>query len=118
MSPTSEVFAQWITSYTSQINGYIGVSTDICAFGDATHTSETIVDVIATLLEARFVYYDDVEKTPLSERGQLEIPNLKMPRYAYLRETLEDLKGQIPTVASSDPPAFNFDLDTISGGFD
>ena len=64
------------------------------------------------------MYYDDLKKTPLSERGELEIPNLKMPRYAYLRDVLDALKGMIPSVASSDPCAFNFDLDTIEGGFD
>lgn len=76
------------------------------------------MDAIATLLEARFVYYDDLQKTPLSERGELEVPRLKMARFVDIRDNLETLKGQIPTVAASDPPAFNFDLDTVEGGYD
>jgi len=116
--PGSTIFAQWIKSYSRQINGQLGVSTDVAAVAQDNHTSNTIVDAIATLLEARFVYYDDQEKTPLSERGSIPIPHLKMDRFAYLRVDLEELKGQIPTIASSDPPAFNFDLDTVEGGFD
>lgn len=64
------------------------------------------------------MYYDDLDKTPLSERGALEVPRLKMPRFADIRDNLEALKGMIPSVASADPCAFNFDLDTVEGGFD
>lgn len=96
----------------------MGVPSDICDSADASHTSETIIDVIAKLLEAMFIYCDDLDKTPLTERGKLEIPHIKMDRFAYLRANLDDLKGQIPTVATSDPPAFNFDLDTLEGGFE
>lgn len=116
--PGTTQFAQWILSYSTQINNYLGVSTNICAFGDNSHTSNTIVDAMATLLEGRFVYYDDLEKTPLSERGVLEVPRLKMKRFVDVQDNLETLKGQIPTIASNDPPAFNFDLDTVEGGFD
>jgi len=116
--PTSLVFAQWIKSYSTQINGQLGVSTDVGSFGDDNHKSKTIVDAIATLLEARFVYNDDQEKTPLSERGSIPVPHLKMDRFTYLRADLEELKGQLPNIAPSDPPAFNFDLDTVEGGFD
>ena len=112
------MFAQWILSYSAQINGYLGIDANCCAFGDASHTSYTVVDIIATLLEARFVYYDDQEKTPLSVRGDIEVPYLRMDRFGYLRAQLEDLKGQLPSIASNDPPAFNFDLNTTSGGFD
>lgn len=86
--------------------------------GAESHAGSVITEIIATLLEARFVYFDDLDKTPLSERGELEIPHLKMIKYAYLRSDLEDLKGQIPSVATADPPAFNFDLDTVEGGYD
>ena len=118
VDPTSTVFAQWIKSYSTQINNYLGVSANICAFGDNSHTSNTIVDAIATLLEARFVYSDDLDKTPLTERGVLEVPRLKMNRFVDIQDNLETLKGQLPTIAANDPPAFNFDLDTIEGGFD
>ena len=116
--PGTSQFAQWIKTYSRQINGQLGVPTDIGSFGDDTHATNDIVDVIAVLLEARYVYYDDLEKTPLTERGSLEIPHIKMDRFGYLRADLEELKGQIPTIASNDPPAFNFDLDTVEGGFD
>ena len=77
-----------------------------------------MVDAIATLLEARFVYQDDLERTPLSERGSLEVPRLKMMNFTDIRDNLDTLKGQIPEVASNDPPAFNFTLDMLEGGFD
>lgn len=115
VDPTSTVFAQWIKSYSAQCNGYLGVSTDIAAFGDDSHTSRTMVDVMATLLEARFVYYDDLEKTPLTMRGTLEVPYLKMARFAHLRGDLDDLKGSLPSIEA---PAFNFDINTTTGGFD
>lgn len=57
-----------------------------------------------------------MDKTPLTERGDnLELPSLRMPKYAHLRFILEDLKG---ADASIEGPAFNFDLDTLEGGFD
>ena len=93
----------------------MGVSTDICAFGDLTHTSETLIDVSATLLEARFVYFEDLDKTPLTERGTLEVPYLKMARFLHLRENLDDLKGQVPSI---EPSTFNFDLTRTQGGFE
>ena len=118
VDPTSTVFAQWIKSYSTQINNYLGTQNDIAAFGDNNHKSRTIVDAIATLLEARFVYSDDLDKTPLTERGVLEVPRLKMRRFIDIQDNLDTLKGADPTVSSGDPPAFNFDLDTIEGGFD
>jgi len=74
-----------------------------------------VVSAIADLLEARCVYNDDLSKTPLTERGALEIPHIKMDRFFYIRGMLDELKGQ---VSSIEVPGFNFDLDTTEGGFD
>ena len=116
MWPGTGQFTQLIKTFTAQINGYIGVTSDICAFGDATHESETIIGIIAELIEAHLKYVEDLDKTPLSERGDnISPPSLHMPKYAHARAILEDLKG---SDASIEPPAFNFDLDTIEGGFD
>lgn len=118
VDPGATQFAQWIKSYSTQVNGELQVESDVAAFGDDSHTSRTIVDTIGQLLEARFVYYEDLEKTPLTERGTIIIPHLKDLRFLSLRQSLIDLRGMIPTVSADDPPAFNFDLDVLEGGFD
>ena len=71
--------------------------------------------IIATLLESLYVYTENIDKTPLSERGDIPIPHLKMEVFFTLRSELEDLKG---IVTSIEVPGFNFDLDTTEGGFD
>jgi len=109
--PGSTQFTQWIKTYTAKINGYLGVSTDICAFGDATHESESIIAIISDLLEAHYVYTDDLERTPLSERGNIIKPYLT----SDMRMMLDELKGQDDTI---EEPAFNFDTNVTSGGFD
>ena len=94
------------------------VESDVASFGDNSHTSNTIVDIIGQLLEAKFVYYEDRDKTPLSERGIMIIPHIKDDKFLSLRIALADLKGMIPSVSSADPPAFNFDIQSLEGGFD
>ena len=116
--PGTTNFAQWIKTYGTQINTHLGVTSDIAAFGDDSHTSRTIVTVISALLESRYVYQEDRDKTPLTERGAMIIPHIKDPQFVSLREDLEGLKGQLPTIAPDDPPAFNFDLDVTEGGYD
>lgn len=116
--PGTTSFAQWIKTYSTQINTFLGVTTDIAAFGTDDHTSRTIVTVISALLESRYVYQEDRDKTPLSERGDMIIPHIRDQQFVSLRADLEGLKGQLPTVASNDPPAFNFDLDVTEGGYD
>ena len=88
------------------------------AFGDNTHSTNTIVDIIGQLLESRFVYVEDRDKTPLTERGPMIIPHLKDDQFLSLRKALIDLKGMLPTISADDPPAFNFTLDQLEGGFD
>ena len=117
-SPGTTQFSQWITEYSTQINGELGVSTDVGAFGDNSHTSNTIVTSIGQLLEAMFIYAEDRDKTPLTERDEMIIPHIKDAQFLSIRESLKDLKGQLPTIASDDPPAFNFDLDVTEGGYD
>lgn len=108
-----------IKTYSAQINGYLQVSSDVCAFGDASHTSETIVGIISELLEAHIKYIEDLDKTPLTERADtITPPSLDMRKYIHMKVMLDSLKGMIPTVSSQDPCAFNFDLDTLEGGFD
>ena len=116
--PGTTSFDQWIKTYSAQINNELGVSTDVAAFGDNSHTSNIIVSVISALLESRYVYQEDRDKTPLTERGAMIIPHIKDSQFVSLREDLKALKGQLPTIASSDPPAFNFDLDVTEGGYD
>jgi hypothetical protein len=116
--PGSTNFAQWVKTYSTQINGELQVESDVAAFGDDSHTSNTIVDVISKLLEARYVYQEDLDKTPLTERDGMIIPHLKDAQFLSLREALFDLKGMLPTISADDPPAFNFDLDVLEGGFD
>ena len=118
ISPGSNQFTQWIKTYSAQINGYLQVENDVAAFGDDSHTSNTIVSIIGILIESRFVYNDDLEKTPLSIRGELIVPNLKMAQFVYLRADLDDLRGMLPTISAGDPPAFNFDINASEGGFD
>ena len=113
--PGTTQFTQIIKTYTAQINNYLQVTTDICAFGDATHEGETIIGIIATLIEAHLKYLEDLGKTPLSERGDLEVPSIHMPKYTYMLQALDELKGSDSTIEA---PAFNFDLDTLEGGFD
>jgi hypothetical protein len=116
--PGSTNFTQWVKTYSTQINGELQVESDVAAFGDDSHTSNTIVDVISKLLEARYVYQEDLDKTPLTERDGMIIPHLKDAQFLSLREALFDLKGMLPTISADDPPAFNFDLDVLEGGFD
>ena len=116
--PGTNNFAQWIKTYGTQINTQLGVSSDIAAFGDDSHTSRTIVTVISALLESRYVYQEDRDKTPLTERGAMIIPHIKDPQFVSLRGDLEGLKGILPSVSPDDPPAFNFDLDVTEGGYD
>lgn len=94
------------------------MESDVASFGDDSHISNTIVANIGHLLEAMFIYSEDREKTPLTERGELIIPNIKDAQFLSIRESLKDLKGMIPTVSSDDPPAFNFDLNVTEGGYD
>ena len=116
--PGTSQFTQWILSYSTQINGELQVEGDVAAFGDLSHTSNTIVDIIGQLLESRFVYNEDRDKTPLQERGPMIIPHIKDDQFLSLRRALFDLKGMLPQVSPGDPPAFNFDLNTVEGGFD
>ncbi len=118
MSPGSTQFTRWILDYSTQINGELQVEGDVAAFGDSSHTSETIITVIGKLLEAMFIYSEDREKTPLTERGDLIIPHIKDDQFLSIRKSLFDLKGMLPTTASTDPPAFNFDLNVTQGGYD
>jgi hypothetical protein len=110
-SPGTNQFTQWIKAYTAKINGYLGVSTDICAVGDDTHEEESIVAVIANLIEAHYVYVDDLNRTPLSERGNLTRPYLSVS----MKQILDNLKGQDESIEA---PAFNFRTDTTQGGYD
>ncbi len=65
-----------------------------------------------------FIYTEDRDKTPLTERDEMILPHIKDAQFLSIRESLKDLKGQLPSVASDDPPAFNFDLDVTEGGYD
>ena len=114
--PGTTQFTQLIKTYSAQINGYLQVTSDICAFGDASHESETIIGIIAELLEAHLKYIDDLDKTPLTERGDnIRPPSLDMPQYVHIKLMLDNLKGADATI---EPPAFNFDLDVLEGGFE
>lgn len=117
-SPGSTQFTQWIKIYSTQINGELQVESDVVAFGADTHTSNTVLDIINQLLEFKFIFFEDIDKTPLTERQNLQIPHIKDDRFLSFRKALEDLKGQIPTIVPDDPPAFNFDLNVTEGGFD
>lgn len=116
--PGTTNFDQWIITYSTQINTQLGVSSDVAAVADNSHTSNTIVTVISALLESRYVYQEDRDKTPLTERGAMIIPHIKDAQFVSLRSDLEGLKGILPSVSSDDPPAFNFDLNVTQGGYD
>jgi len=109
-SPGSTQFTQLIKKYTAKINGYLGVSSDICAVGDDSHEEEVIVDIIGDLIEGHLVVLDDYNRTPLSERGELVFPQLTQDH----KTALDQLKGQDETIEG---PAFNFDTTTTEGGY-
>ena len=67
------------------------------------------------MLEAHYIYADDLGRTPLSDRGELEQPHLMQGKFTSLRFELDQIKG---ADASIDPAGFNFDTDTATGGFD
>lgn len=115
VDPTSTSFTQWIKTYSAQINTYLGVTSDICAYGDGSTQSETIIDVIGELLEAHFNYRDLWRRTPEPERANLTKPHLNMTRYTHLRMMLEEVKGMDESIET---PAFNFLLDRTSGGYE
>jgi hypothetical protein len=113
--PGSTQFTQWIKMFSAQINDYYQVTSDICAYGDGTQQSEAIIGVIAFLLEAHFIYANDLSRTPLSERGNLKPPHLMNDEFIPQRFELDQVKGADESI---DPAGFNFDTDTTTGGFD
>lgn len=84
VDPGSTDFAIWVSVVSADINTFLGTDSDVCAFGDATSESYNIMDVAAELLEEMYIYYDDLKRTPLSQRGNLkrktifDLPALQM----------------------------------------
>ena len=115
VSPGSTQFTQWIKTYSTQINNYLQVSSDICAVADASHVSETIIGVIGVLLENHYDYIDLWRRTPEPERATLPVPHIRDRQFLGLLFDLDSLKGQDSSI---EEPAFNFILSRTEGGFE
>lgn len=103
-SPGSAQFTQWISMYSAQINAYMSVDEDVAAFGDGTNESETIIAVIAELLEDHFQYADLWRRTPEPERNTILKPSIMYARYAGLRMLLDHVKE------ADDAPAYYYEM--------
>lgn len=104
--PGTTQFAQWIIDITSDINDFLDETSDIATSGDNNHDSQTCAKVAGVLLEAKMIWTENMEKTPLSERSEIPEPDLMDPSYVQLRAKLNNLRRK------NKPVAMNFSMNT------
>ena len=95
-----------IIDVTADINDFLDVEADIATSADDDHTSQTCARVAGVLLEAKLIWLENLDKTPLSERSETPEPDLMGIDNIKLRDKLNNLRRR------EQPRAFNFNLNT------
>lgn len=104
--PGTPEFAQMITDVSTDINDFLDETADISDSGDGDHQANVCIKVSNYLLEQKLIWIENLDKTPLSERSEIPEPDLMEPKYAGLREKLNNLRRK------NKPVAMNFSMNT------
>jgi hypothetical protein len=105
--PTTAEFTEWVVWADGKMKSYLQ-----CGSTLPTDIGDILKDVADDLLIRKYRFEKEVgfatSRDMLDESGPQLTPENKTD--------LDSLKGQ--DTSSDDPPAFNFDLDVLEGGFD
>lgn len=114
VDPGSSEFTQWIKEYSAEINIYLGVDSDICAFGDDTDESNFMAKQIGILLEARIDYKLTRKRTSSFDLVAMSPePSLFDDRFWRVRMALSSILGTLGAEAES---AWTYEFTRYSGG--
>lgn len=105
--PTILQFAEWVEWADGKMKTYLQ-----CGDTLPTDIGDILKDVADDLLIRKYRYEKEVGFATTPEMLNTPLPELT----EHNKSDLDSLKGQ--GVDDTDPPAFNFDLDTMEGGFE